>query len=66
MKVYICQYPTRKGICGFTTLSRKEIRKHLKEVHGVRAGKDSFGLRRTPLSDFYKSVDYEEWKRSKE
>jgi len=40
--------------CDFVTPSRKEIRNHVKEVHGVKGGKNKMGISRNPLSEHYK------------
>jgi len=56
-RLYRCKY------CGFQTGSRKEIRKHVREVHGIKGGKLSKrgmgvegAFRRDPLSHSYESI----------
>jgi len=37
--------------------SRKSVRKHVKEIHKIKGGKDSARISRTPLSEYYMSKE---------
>jgi len=50
MTRYVCTY----GKCKFSTIIRKEIRLHLRQVHGIK-GKGRDLNKRDPLSMRYKA-----------
>lgn len=43
----------RCNLCRFKTTIRKQIRTHVKEVHGMTGGHDSLHVAREPLSTTY-------------
>lgn len=51
MKIYKCKS------CEFKTGNKREIRKHVREVHHIKGGRDALKLHRVPLSEFYEGVE---------